>query len=404
MKSKINRRAFAIQSGASILGLSALTGIAAESAKSSLPLSKEFLERLPKVMDWAGVPGAQVAVVEKGNLIWKGEFGVKNAETKDPVTAQTVFPAASLSKPVFSYAVLKLHEEGKIDINKPLADYLPIDDISNDPRAKTITARHVMSHSSGWQNWRFQPTDKLQLAFAPGEKFSYSGEGIFYLQRVVEKITGLGLQQFMSERIFQPLGMKQSSYIWMPDYEKTLTAGHSNRGEVRPSFGAENIPKMIEIAAKWNKPLETWSYEDMAKAFPLMDPKLPILPNFMTLNAAASLQTTATEYAQFLMQMLDPAKSGKFVLKPETLREMQTPQIKINDVLSWGLGIGLENFEGSPYFWHWGDNGNFKAFVLGHPAKNWGIVIFTNGRNGHKIWERIIREATKKDFASFLWV
>jgi hypothetical protein len=83
---------------------------------------------------------------------------------------------------------------------------------------------------------------------------------------------------------------------------------------------------------------------------------------------------------------------------------MLKPQVKINNELSWGVGIGLENFGGNNYFWHWGDNGNFKAFVIGNPAKNWGMVIFTNGRNGHKIWERIVREATKKDFASFFWV
>ncbi len=404
MQNKINRRAFSIQIGTSILGLSALKGFASVSAKSSLPLSKEFLARLPKMMDWAGVPGAQAAVVEKDSVIWKGEFGVKNAETKEAVIAQTIFPAASLSKPVFTYAVLKLHEEGKIDINKPLADYLPIDDIPGDASAKTITARHVLSHSSGLQNWRFQATDKLQLAFAPGTSFSYSGEGFFYLQRVVEKITGLGLQQFMSERIFQPLEMKQSSYMWRNDYEKTAAAGHNNRGQMRPNFGAENIPKMIDLAAKWNKPLEIWKYEDMEKALPLIDAKMPVFPNFMPMNAAASMQTTTTEYAQFLMQMLNPSKGGKFSLKPETLREMQTSKVKINDVLSWGLGIGLENYDETSYFWHWGDNGNFKAFVIGNPAKNWGMVVFTNGRNGHKIWERIIREATKKDFASFFWV
>jgi len=68
------------------------------------------------------------------------------------------------------------------------------------------------------------------------------------------------------------------------------------------------------------------------------------------------------------------------------------------------LGLGLENMDGRKYFWHWGDNGNYKAFVIGERAKNSGTVVFTNGRNGHKIWERVVKEVTKKDFASFLWV
>lgn len=403
MANKINRRTFAIQSGASIFGLSALKGFAATPTISK-PLSEKFLMQLPKMMDWAGVPGVQIGIIEKGSLTWKSDFGVKNAETKEPVTAETIFPAASLSKPVFAYAVLKLHEEGKIDINKPLIDYLPIEYVPNEPRAKQITARHVLSHSSGLQNWRFAATDKLSLEFNPGERFAYSGEGFFYLQRVVEKITGLGLQQFMSERIFQPLGMKQSSYIWRTEYAKTATAGHNNRGQFRPNFGAEAIPKMVELAAQWQKPLEIWKCEEMEKALPIIDAKMPVFPNFMPMNAAASMQTTVTDYAQFLIKMLNPSKDDKFNLKSETLAEMLKPQTKINDVLSWGIGIGLENQTPNSYFWHWGDNGNFKAFVIGNPAKKWGAVIFTNGRNGHKIWERVVREATNQEFASFFWV
>ena len=403
MEENFNRRSFIRSGTLGALGLAMLRG-QSEAMEAAAPLSKEFLSRLPNLMEWAGVPGIQIGVVEQGRLSWKGEFGLKNAETKEPVTAQTIFPAASLSKPVFAYAVLKLYDEGLIDLNRPLIDYLPIEYVPDDPRGKTINARQVLSHSSGLQNWRFQATDKLQLSFAPGTGFSYSGEGFFYLQRVVEKITGLGLQQFMSERIFEPLGMRQSSYIWRPEYEKTLTAGHTNRGQVRPGFGAEMIPKMVDLANKWNKPLETWKYEDLERALPLMDPKMPVFPNFMAMNAAASLQTTVTDYARFLGLLLGPAPSANLKLKTETVAEMLKPQIRINNVLSWGLGVGLENMDGRKYFWHWGDNGNYKAFVIGERAKNSGTVVFTNGRNGHKIWERVVKEVTKKDFASFLWV
>lgn len=404
MKNKINRRTFAIQSGASLLGLSAISGFASNGLQKNKPLSQKFLTQLPKMMEWAGVPGVQVGLVEKDKLTWKGEYGVKNAETKEAVTGETVFPAASLSKPVFTYAVLKLREEGLIELDKPLIDYLPIEYIPNEPRAKQVSARHVLSHSSGLQNWRFQATDKLQLEFAPGSSFSYSGEGFFYLQRVIEKITGLGFEQFMQERVFKPLGMKHSSYFWLPEYEKSLTAGHTNRGQMRPSFGAENIPKFIELASQWNKPLGTWKYEDFEKAMPIVQARLPVFPNFIPMNAAASMQTTVTEYAQFLIKMMNPLPNDKFTLKSESLNEMLKPQIKINNALSWGLGIGLENQDGNSWFWHWGDNGNFKNFVVGNFVKKWAMVIFTNGRNGHKIWERIIRESAKTDFASFLWV
>jgi CubicO group peptidase (beta-lactamase class C family) len=403
MQEKLNRRNFVRSAAAGAVGLSMLSGRAG-AAEAAAPLSKEFLARLPNLMEWAGVPGIQIGVIEEARLTWTGEFGVKNAETKESVTAETVFPAASLSKPVFAYAVLKLYDEGLLDLDRPLIEYLPIEYVPDDPRGKAINARHVLSHSSGLQNWRFQAADKLQLSFSPGTGFSYSGEGFFYLQRVVEKITGLGLQQFMRERIFEPLGMRQSSYIWRPEYEKTLTAGHTNRGQVRPAFGAEMIPKMVDLANKWNKPLESWKYEDLERALPLLDPKMLVFPNFMMMNAAASMQTTVTDYARFLGLLLDPSPPANLKLKSETVAEMLKPQITINSVLSWGFGVGLENMDGRNYFWHWGDNGNYKAFVVGDRAKNAGMVIFTNGRNGHKIWERIVREVTKKDFASFLWV
>lgn len=404
-KNKISRRKFAMQSGISFLALSGLGKInaAPEMRSEKKPLSDKFLAELPKKMEFAGVPGAAIVEVKNERLSWRGDYGVKNADTKEPVTAETVFPAASLSKPVFSYAVLQLSEEGLIDLDRPLINYLPGEIVPNDPRAKTITARHVMSHSTGLQNWRFRANDELKLAFAPGEQFSYSGEGFTYLHRVIEKITGKALEQFMRERIFEPFGMKNSSYIWLPQYEKHLAMSHNNRGKVSPPFGAEQIPKLLELAEKSNKPIAAWRYEDYERAMPSVDANLPALPSFMALNVAASLKTTSTDYARFIMRMLN-SKVEKNSIRKETLSEMLTPQIKINSALSWGLGIGLENYAGHTYFWHWGDNGNYKAFVIAEPAKNWGMAIFTNASYGNKIWERIVREATGLDHPSFLWV
>lgn len=407
MKKKISRRMFALQSGAGLVALAGIKDINASPLinlhDKKKPLSEKFLSQLPTKMEFAGVPGVAIIIVENGRVIWKGNYGVKNAETKEAVTGETVFPAASLSKPVFTYAVLGLRDEGLIDLDRPLINYFPGEYIPNEPRAKLVTARHVLSHSSGLQNWRFQANQQLQLAFAPGERFSYSGEGFFYLQRAVEKITGLGLEQFMRERVFEPFGMKNSSYIWLPQFEKNLTSGHNNRGQNVPAFGATHIPKMLELAGKWNRPLGTWRIEELERAMPLVDANLPVFPNFMTMNSAASLQTTADDYAQFLMRLLNQS-NGKSVLKNETIGEMLKPQVNINSALSWGLGIGLENTDGQSYFWHWGDNGNYKAFVIGNRANKWGMAIFTNARNGHKIWERIVREATGFDHPSFLWI
>lgn len=405
MNKKINRRTFAISGGAGLLTLAGIKNFKATGSTNfeKKPLSEKFLAQLPKMMEFAGVPGVAIVTVENGRAGWRSDYGLRNADTKAPVTKETVFPAASLSKPVFSYAVLQLVDEGLIDLDRPLIEYLPGEHVPNEPRAKTITSRHVMSHSTGLPNWRFRANDQLQLAFAPGERFSYSGEGFSYLQRVVEKITGKGLEQFMRERVFEPFGMKDSSFIWLPQYEKHAAMSHNHRGQVVPPFGVGHIPKMLDLAAKWEKPLGTWHYADLERAMPTLDANLPALPNFMMMNAAASLQTTTADFARFLTRWQVPS-GEKYVLKKETAAEMLKPQVQINEALSWGLGIGLEKFAGRSYFWHWGDNGNYKAFVIGEREKNWAMTIFTNARFGHKIWERIVREATGIDHPSFLWI
>jgi len=142
-----------------------------------------------------------------------------NAATKKPVTNETVFEAASLSKPVFAYGVLKLVDQGKLDLDTPLNKYLGNNyDVVDDPRINLITARHVLSHTSGFPNWRDNDrTKNLLIHFTPGDKWSYSGEGMVYLSKVIEKITGLSLEDFMQQTVLQPLGMTSSSYIWHPN-------------------------------------------------------------------------------------------------------------------------------------------------------------------------------------------
>lgn len=139
-------------------------------------------------------------------------FGVKNAKIGLPVTAETVFEAASLSKPVFAYGVLKLIDQGKLGLDVPLTTYLPKPYIDGDERLNKITARIVLSHRTGFPNWRGKPS--LKICFTPGERFSYSGEGYIYLQRVVEHITGKPLNEYITEAVFTPLGMANSSYVW----------------------------------------------------------------------------------------------------------------------------------------------------------------------------------------------
>ena len=173
---------------------------------------------IPQVMKDGDVPGLSIAFIRNGKVFWHRGFGVKNADTKEPVTDDTVFEAASLSKPVFAYAVMKLVESGKLDLDAPLTKYLLVPDVEKDNRLNQITARRVLSHTTGFPNVR--PGGKpLQIYFTPGEKFSYSSEGINYLQMIIEHISGQALEEFMRKTVFEPLGMTSSSYIWQDKYE-----------------------------------------------------------------------------------------------------------------------------------------------------------------------------------------
>jgi CubicO group peptidase (beta-lactamase class C family) len=165
-------------------------------------------QTIPHLMTEADIPGLSIAVIRDSKVIWTRGFGVTNSETKARVNDNTVFEAASLTKPVFAYAVLKLVDNGKLDLDTPLVKYLPGRyDVGDDPRLDQITARRVLSHTTGFPNWRPRGDKTLKMYFSPGLRFSYSGEGFVYLSKVVEQITGESQQAFIKRTVFDPLDM-----------------------------------------------------------------------------------------------------------------------------------------------------------------------------------------------------
>src|SRR5581483_1210990 len=135
-----------------------------------------------------------------------------------PVDTATVFEAASLSKPLFTYGVMRLQHEGLLDLDTPLTRYMPGHEFCADPRLDRVTARMVLCHMTGWPNWRRQGRS-LKFKKAPGRAFGYSGEGYVYLQQVVERISGQSLDAFMRQAVLRPLSMTRSSYVWRESYE-----------------------------------------------------------------------------------------------------------------------------------------------------------------------------------------
>ncbi|MEZ4702292.1 MAG: serine hydrolase [Rhodothermales bacterium] len=372
------------------------------------PPSEDFQRQIPRLMEIAGVPGIGLALVQGDEIAWQYRHGFADRRRSLPVGDQTLWAAASLGKPVFAFAALHLVDEGLLDLDRPLKSYVP-DHFPDDPRADRITARHALSHSSGLRNWYRNAGDPLELAFEPGSAFSYSGEGYYYLQRAIEHITGHGLDRFMRDRLFTPLGMDSSAYGWRPDWAERLVAGHGSRSAY-DVFWKTLAEKLQRDADANNRMLADYTNEDVREAMARVAPESSTLPQSIIPNAAYSLVTTPVDFATYLVALLGGDVSG-VGLKPETRQLAMTPAVHINSALGWGLGLGTEASEtedaaaaGDHYLWQWGDNGSWKNFVLAHPASRTGIVIFTNGDTGLNLCRRIIRASTGVDHAAFLWL
>ncbi|MBV6626942.1 MAG: serine hydrolase [Rivularia sp. (in: Bacteria)] len=347
---QISRRKFIKHSTNAIVSLSSISLLKflADSVSAAETVTGNLKNQIPRLMQNNRIPGISLAIIRDGKLFWHKSFGIKHQYNKKLVTDETIFAAASLTKPLFGYAVLKMAERGEIDLDAPLTKYTNKPLIS-DSRIQKVTARRVLSHTTGFPNW--SGSKPVWFKNNPGTKFGYSGEGFLYLQSVVEKITGQPLEDYLQENILKPWKMNSSSLIWQPEYANIASYGHNRQGKPR----AMSKPK--------------------------------------TAVSAGSLRTNAAEYAQFLIAMMQPGAVDSNYLTEASLQQMLTPQIKLSYSLDWGLGWGLERTNKGNFFWHWGDLVTFKSFTAASQDLQTGIVILANSQNGLKICERIVNQA-----------
>lgn len=328
-----------------------------------------------KLMRRARVPGLARAVVSGGAVAESGLFGLAHADAGVPVTADTLFEAASLSKPVFATIVLRLAERGELDLDRPLHELLPYQRIAHDPRSKRLTARLVLSHQTGLPNWG---PEKLEFEFEPGAKFGYSGEGYVYLQRVVETVTGQSLEALARREVFEPLGMLDSRFAFAQG-EATVA------GETTDAPARDGRPGLV-LAAPHDQ-----SGTPRPKRIPEQS------------NAASSLHTTAADYARFVASWIGAGEAPRLLSKA-TLAKALSPAARVEpgetasserravaERLAWGLGWGLFTPAGGerPVAFHWGDNGDFKAFVAVDWVAGIGVVYFGNSANGLALGDRL---------------
>lgn len=324
------------------------------------------IDRLvPILMEEHHVPAVSVAVILDRQVAWARVYGWKDAGNKAPASEDTVFEAASMSKPIFAFLALQLVDQRRLDLDRPLVVYGEEAFVPDQPERRLVTARMVLSHTSGYPNWRPGGEERegpLPLLFAPGSRFNYSGEGIFYLQRVVERITGQPLDRWAADHLFRPLGLEHTSYVWTPAIDSRLATGHRDDGSVL-------------VKSKYTHP-----------------------------NAAYSLYTTAEEYARLVIEVMKAERGGSALLSRESARAALSHQVQLDSrdpierpgdaggaAVYWGLGWSINATAQGDIVHHSGSNSTgFRSFAQFSPSRGTGLVIFANGTQGTELWTRLV--------------
>jgi len=291
------------------------------------------------------VPTLGIGIIENGQLQQVKVFGEISKGISAPYN--TIFNVASLTKPVTALVALKLTSIGKWDLDEPVFKYWTDPDIANDPRNKKLTTRIILSHQTGFPNWRWMDeTKKLNFQFDPGTKYQYSGEGMEYLRKALEKKFHKSLQQLANELIFQPLKMVDTKYVW------------------------DNKVDTTRLAIGYNKD---------GKAYETVKNKTP--------NAADDLLTTVEDYGKFLVSLMNGDGLSKNVFA-----EMTKNQVASTKGKHFGLGFEIYDLgKGEIALSHGGSDNGVQTIVFVFPKTKQGLLIFTNSDTGGSVYETLLK-------------
>ncbi|MEM7050879.1 MAG: serine hydrolase [Acidobacteriota bacterium] len=378
--SNINRRFAAGPAGAGtrLLAALAVSGLLLAACSTSpapeTPADEGFRSWLegavPELLDQALTPGVGVALIEKGELAWVQGWGHADVAADRPVEADTGFNIGSISKTVAAWGVMKLVEEGRLDLDTPVSQYLTRWQLppSEEFDADGVTIRRLLSHTAGLSLHGypgFGPDAELpsveeslsgatngsgdvHLMLAPGTEFDYSGGGYTLCQLLVEEVTGESFQDYLRATVLRPLGMERSDYELTSEILAGSATAYDNWGDITPN------------------------------------------PRF-TAQAAAGLHTTTRDLATFALAALaGPAGEvpGRGILAPETIAEMIVPAPASGD--NYGLGYSVaEGPGGRQVVGHGGANRGWQSVFWIEPESGDGLVVVTNGSNGRWVVSQI---------------
>jgi CubicO group peptidase (beta-lactamase class C family) len=319
-------------------------------------------------MEALHLPGLSIAFINDGKVVYQKVLGYADIATRRNVDDATQFEAASMSKPVFAYFVMKQVEKGLLSLDTPLYQYLPNPDLEYDPRYKLITARMVLHHITGLPNWaQYEPPDPrlhlnikpggLYLRFTPGTGYSYSGEAFEYLTRVVTHLLGSSpkeLGTIVHREVCGPIGMKHASFSW-----NTYVRDHRATGYKQTDGDVVNQAQPVK--------------------------------RFEEFSAPGGLRTSALDYARFLTAIIngDGLKKASFEELLTPAANPEGPNGPDDNGHRWGLGIAAKS---TPYGWchmHSGNNGDFTGSFVFFKEKRCGFVFMTNCNRGGDLNARL---------------
>jgi CubicO group peptidase (beta-lactamase class C family) len=336
-------------------------------------LIKDVETKTEKMLSKYKIPGAAISVLEDGQVTWIGTFGYADLDDNRKVDQNTVFQVASISKSVTALGVMKLVEDGLINLDDPIENYITSWQLpESEYDQKAITVRGLLSHTSGLSVGGgypgYEPNTQLptleqslsgigggskpvELEYEPGARYSYSGGGYNLLQLMIEEVTGEDFHLYLNEAVLAPLGMENSSFQW-DDHLQDKTA----------------------------------------KAY---DVQLQLLPNYLFIEkAAAGLYTTIEDMNKFVIAEIN-SFHGSEILEANTAQEMFTPILEVRGLESFindetALGHFINHVNNRIIVTHDGANNGWRAHFSMEPQSGNGIIVLTNGNNGHYLLNELV--------------
>ena len=303
-----------------------------------------------KQMAATGTPGVSLAIINDGEIAYHTVKGF--SAPGRPMTKKTIFEGASLSKPLFAFFVMQLVEQGVLDLDTPLYTYLPYEDIAQDERYKKITARIVLSHTTGFPNWRDQDGRKgLTIDFEPGTQFQYSGEGYQYLALVLQKLLKTdvkGLQKRFHKQVAKPLGLKITRYIPNGKNQKNKAQAFKN---------------------------DAW--------LPVSNQGAEVF------GSAYGINSEAKDWATLMIAWMNKEGLSKEGYEELFKRQTELPDdnpSKATGITHLTLGFYTGAFPFGNVYGHGGNNDKeFTSLFFFQPESKWGAILFTNAGFGEQM-------------------